>query len=375
MRCGWRGPHNQRVQHEQLCPFTRVECSWCLLEMAQYLMPGHACPRIDAQEDCCYICMQPFGQLLTKSKAKVAAKKSQAKMPVLPAIPVLGGRRSCTCPRPNQCMTCARGWLCNETGSKTCAFCQQPYDGVAALALHLVTNLDKKIEPGQTCLGAVGENRDAATTHAREDASVTARPSSTIPLVHCAPVGSLHWVSPLDLRFTHDSVKYAFRDFMDRDTKSLQKDKSILDSLEELLTSHCGTVRELPRTLECLDVCWYDDSSGGTSQPQLYLAGTGNRRLTMWRLLAIFRDRSFGLIKVRMVDRLHPRVKFQEKCTTRCAGRWIAIRPNVGGKGRCFFVGRQREADAGWAPEAAEGKDPGVQWPAAVKLFEKYRAK
>ena len=45
--------------------------------------------------------------------------------------------------------------------------------------------------------------------------------------------GSTHWVSPLDLRFTHDSVRIAFKPFY-KDGKQ-QINKGILDSLKEVL--------------------------------------------------------------------------------------------------------------------------------------------
>ena len=46
-----------------------------------------------------------------------------------------------------------------------------------------------------------------------------------------------------------------------------------------------------PQQLETIDVVWHED--------QIYVAGTFNRRLCMYRLLAIFHPSGFGLMRVR----------------------------------------------------------------------------
>ena len=46
-----------------------------------------------------------------------------------------------------------------------------------------------------------------------------------------------------------------------------------------------------PQQLETIDVVWHED--------QIYVAGTFNRRLCMYRLLAIFHPSRFGLMRVR----------------------------------------------------------------------------
>ena len=46
-----------------------------------------------------------------------------------------------------------------------------------------------------------------------------------------------------------------------------------------------------PQQLETIDVVWHED--------QIYVAGTFNRRLCMYRLLAIFHPSRFGWIQVR----------------------------------------------------------------------------
>lgn len=159
-------------------------------------------------------------------------------------------------------------------------------------------------------------------------------------------------VSPLELRFTHDTVKDFFKPFKDGGVQ--RPEKAILDSIRELLG------KRIPRKLECLDVCWHEGL--------LYVAGTGNRRLTMWRLLAIFRAGAYARIKVRVVTKDDPWIKFAEKHTTLCEGRWVGVR-NRGAA--LFLVGRQREKDEGWSLEHPESLyDPGVQWKEARDLLE-----
>ena len=46
-----------------------------------------------------------------------------------------------------------------------------------------------------------------------------------------------------------------------------------------------------PQQLETIDVVWHED--------QIYVPGTFNRRLCMYRLLAIFHPSRFGLMRIR----------------------------------------------------------------------------
>lgn len=145
--------------------------------------------------------------------------------------------------------------------------------------------------------------------------------------------GTVCWCSPLDVLFTHDTIGEFFKPFV----KNRRRVKlSILDSAQELLRS-----QEVPKQLEVLDVVWHKD--------KLYVAGSCNRRLCMYRLLAIFAGDRFGLIKVRVLDKHTPALKFFSKCTTRCGGHVVEIRP-----GR--FVGKTASS---------------VLWRAALELFKR----
>ena len=77
--------------------------------------------------------------------------------------------------------------------------------------------------------------------------------------------GTTWFVSPLDVRFTHDSISDHFQPFLK--VGQLRR-LSILDSIKELLQPI-----EAPRELEIIDVVWH--------KGLLYVAGTFNRRLCM----------------------------------------------------------------------------------------------
>ncbi len=63
-------------------------------------------------------------------------------------------------------------------------------------------------------------------------------------------------------------------------------------------------------------------------------AGTFNRRLCVYRLLALFFPKFFNMIKVRMVGKNHdPKVHFDEKLSTKCEGEWVEV-------GHAKYVGR-----------------------------------
>eukprot|EP00913_Durusdinium_trenchii_P034196 g32003.t1 len=73
---------------------------------------------------------------------------------------------------------------------------------------------------------------------------------------------------------------------------------------------HGATIR--PKALELLEVMWYKN--------QLYVAGTFNRRLCMYRLLALFATERFGLIKVRVKHHEDLKSKLAQCFTTECEG-------------------------------------------------------
>ncbi|CAD7970478.1 unnamed protein product [Amoebophrya sp. A120] len=226
---------------------------------------------------------------------------------------------------------------------------------------------------------------------------------------------SVHWISPLEIRFTHDSVRAVFRPFeakirepgtvgactnavagrdeeitsakatrapsltmgesagvLAANNKHQPKRKtifrehwSILDSATELIQRKTASTSQVPPELELLEVCWHED--------QLYLAGTGNRRLTMWRMLVVLRPGEWQKIKVKVVDKADPAVKFEQKLTTKCAGLWIDVRG-------CGVVGRRLEEGAAEEPNAVGTRslpgeaavmytDPGIQWQQAIDVI------
>ena len=66
------------------------------------------------------------------------------------------------------------------------------------------------------------------------------------------------------------------------------------------------------------------------------MAGTFNRRLCVYRLLVLFFLQRFSFIRARMVDKNAPRVDFEQKFTTKCAGVWVEV-------GRDQYVGRSMD--------------------------------
>lgn len=150
--------------------------------------------------------------------------------------------------------------------------------------------------------------------------------------------GTEWFISPLEIRFTHDVINSEFRPFY-KDGQ-YHKHQSILDSVWEMLRS-----QNEPPQLRKIDVVWHND--------QIYVAGTFNRRLCMYRLLAIFHPSRFGLITVR-VQEITPQMKFQRKLSTKCEGRFVEVR-QAGVKQ--WIVGQTRED---------------LRWPEALQLLESH---
>ncbi|CAD7937706.1 unnamed protein product [Amoebophrya sp. A25] len=178
----------------------------------------------------------------------------------------------------------------------------------------------------------------------------------------------------LALRFTHDSVSDSFRPFSAHGpaTGSIieEKNRRVLDSMREIVEREFAKRRQLPRDLDVLDVCFHEGD--------VYLAGTGNRRLTMWRMLALAAPENFGVIKVRLVNRDDPKIRFFEKLTAVYSGRWVeAI--NVSASSQHVFVGRCRDAGTGWHKGVKSRQEdgvnathkPAVQWPEAQTIMRK----
>lgn len=154
------------------------------------------------------------------------------------------------------------------------------------------------------------------------------------------------WISPLDVHFAHDSVAEYFRPFADRKGRR-HENKSILDTVWETATT------EIPEELECIDVVWLGDGLHG----RWTVAGTFNRRLVVFRLLAIFLPERFRLMKV--CRRPEREVRWQlsngrSKLSTECSGIYVEVRWQR-------FVGR------GLSPAGDDRK--GVVWPEAEQLF------
>ncbi len=321
--CTWTGAFEDRSRHLLTCPYTTTECPQCMEIFPQYQRATHKCKQVPPHEDC-MVCFESWEALASRGS--------------MPAILLLDGRRSCVCKSYLTCIQCAEQVLSGATAeNKTpvCPFCRKACNLIAPVSRDLLLSGSKSSCASKKQLPARRPPRD-------DDAAF----EFTDPL--CRPpvasrVGRTFWVSPLDIRFTHDSVKALFRDYYDQNEKAHRCHQGILDSLREVLRQQAAGL--VPVSLECLDVCWADpqaqatsaSSSGGPSppapgktlpprHPRLYLAGTGNRRLTMWRLLALYRPHQFSLIKVRIVDRADPRVKFDEKCTTQNDGRSICVR-------------------------------------------------
>jgi len=170
----------------------------------------------------------------------------------------------------------------------------------------------------------------------------------------------MHFISPLDIQFTHDNIKDTFSPFRDEVTGKL-REPTLLDTVKECLGE------EIPSKVEMLDVIWHQD--------KIYVAGTFNRRLCVWRLISIFfPERSYRL-KVRFQherdkDRLFTHATGQTKLSTKCDGNWIHIRKDR-------YVGKQQKTDDRWYENWGDDCkfDPGVIWPEAVKLLNGMRAK
>ena len=341
----WTGPARELVVHELVCSMAPVTCDHCFAAMVQHEMPHHVCAMVLA-EDTCVCCSEAFGEL----------KKRR----ILPAVlfDEAGGRR---CMHSDfACVVCAQTWLSRGQ----CMQCKQSYDSVGALAEHLVIPKGELVSDGtRTKAGTVGGPVPPASEPApREDRFI---------------VGSVHWISPIDLRFTHDSVREKFRPFR-CGGPVVYEDWSILDSARQLARcprksggagAGVSAARSVPRQLDCLDVCWH----GGA----LYLAGTGNRRLTMWRLLALFRPTDFRRVKIQIVNKASPWVRLDQKCTTVCEGRWVEVRRDsrsgaqwAHGNKHKVLVGQRRCATSSPNGGAGTNEDPGVQWPEAEQLFE-----
>jgi len=170
----------------------------------------------------------------------------------------------------------------------------------------------------------------------------------------------MHFISPLDIHFTHDNINPEFSPFLDAVTGK-RRHPTLLQTIQDCLG------KKVPDQVDMLDVVWH--------QNKIFLAGTFNRRLCVWRLLCIFFPERFARVKVkfkpeREKEKLFTHRTGETKFSTKCKGDWIEIRWN-------HFVGKQRDTHPRWHEESGYDCkfDPGVQWPEAEKLLTAMQAK
>ena len=304
--CTWTGLRRDRDAHEtQFCPHLRTECVWCHSRMQSFEMPQHRCPLIIAEEQQCSICACDF-QELYEEKAS------------LPAVLLRSGSRACDCEHFSLCMSCVQKW---GSRKQECPYCRSTFDSAAPVSETLMV-LRMQTPP------------------------VARAPPAIVPPAG-APFGGVFWVAPNKIGFTHDSIHENFR----------QHDKPILETMREIL--ELSAIDGTPAQLDCLEVCWGGPplSPALHGHPNLFVAGTGNRRLAMWRMLHSFFPERFGMVKVKVVDRDAPHVAWETKCSTTCGGAWVRVR-----RKNCT-VGLAKDRD---------GNDPGLQWPEARRLLESF---
>lgn len=165
-----------------------------------------------------------------------------------------------------------------------------------------------------------------------------------------------YFVSPLDVHFTQDSVSEIFSSQDDDPTKQ----PSLLETAAECIKDG------IPEKIEILDVIWYEG--------KVYVAGSFNRRLCVYRLLSIFAG--LRTMKVRFQpernrEKLFKFASGKNRFTTECEGNWVLVRPIRSSASQ--YVGKKKQADAQWHTDSDYWYryDPGVIWPDALKTFDK----
>eukprot|EP00931_Biecheleriopsis_adriatica_P012820 TRINITY_DN11407_c0_g1_i1.p1 TRINITY_DN11407_c0_g1~~TRINITY_DN11407_c0_g1_i1.p1 ORF type:complete len:640 (-),score=119.93 TRINITY_DN11407_c0_g1_i1:13-1932(-) len=168
--------------------------------------------------------------------------------------------------------------------------------------------------------------------------------------------GSEHWISPLDIHFTQDSVSHKFGDWTDEETRVRIRDKTLLDTVRECLEN-----RRAPKRVEAVEVVWH--------KGQIYLAGSFNRRLCCWRLLTLYTS-CFSQIKVRFrgEEEKDRGFNWKDRFTTDCNGHWVRVRHPQGD----LYVGKRIQTDPAWWHNDWNA-DPGVQWPEAQRLLQRHK--
>ncbi len=170
-----------------------------------------------------------------------------------------------------------------------------------------------------------------------------------------SPTGALLRVDPLIVHFTHDYIQERFKD--------PEEDRAILDSVREVLEKRCQKESD-PEGLGSLKVVMHED--------RLYVAGSQNRRLCMWRLLRIFQPALVSTIKVRIVDKSTVS-NWDSKLTTPCRGEWVEVKR--ADRGPSYFVGSKLIEPRAPPAKDSNGKmtwaieQQGVIWPEARELL------
>ena len=297
--CAWEDLADQLQSHMEDCIHALHTCEFCLEELRARFMPSHVCPVIP-RDQTCMVCCEPFADL--------------EKQGVLPAILLQNGRR--TCNHLYFCVRCALKWskqaeLSDGKKRSECPLCRKEYDDLAPCPQHLLVDV--------------------------EDAKKDLKALQAFHLRLCdCPEESCHWVSPLHVHFTHGSISERFKQ---EESSFGWKRPSILDTIRQLLRG-CE-----PSELECLDVAWH--------KGRIHVAGSGNRRLCMWRLLCLFHPHQWARIKVKFRSRSDRRLHFSAALDTECNGDFVEVR-----HGR--YVGKSLHPS---------GSDPGVVWAEAWALL------
>eukprot|EP00931_Biecheleriopsis_adriatica_P049210 TRINITY_DN28461_c0_g1_i1.p1 TRINITY_DN28461_c0_g1~~TRINITY_DN28461_c0_g1_i1.p1 ORF type:complete len:1240 (-),score=163.91 TRINITY_DN28461_c0_g1_i1:52-3771(-) len=291
--CSWEGIALEEEEHQDVCPFALEICVWCYHETQRHQMSHHDCPLV-SRSDCCGVCNESFGSLEEQH--------------IPPVFLLYGNKAACS---HILCRGCVREWQTakhKKNDQTSCPLCREVYDGHEPLPAHLILPAEEL----------------------REEVRLLALPKRAL-------TGSLHWVSPLNVHFSQDSVADIFK----QERRAWQR-QTLLDTLRYLVDQ---TIE--PPQLEVLDVVWHND--------KIFVAGSGNRRLCIWRLLGILMPEKWGMIRVRLKDINDSAISWSDRYTTKCNGDWVEIR-----NGR--YVGKQLE------PDAVVG-EPGIQWPEALDIF------
>lgn len=272
--CGIKCRERRLDDHLWACGEARVVCPDCSLGMIQADMMAHVCPAI-VKCNSCIVCCNIFED-------------------EPPAAFLHRGERVCN--HFHTCLSCA-STIANGNVPQ-CPECRSCVDGARAVASHLVIKeaLDTS-QPDQL----VGNGFKMVLSCSRPS---RARVERVRDSRNPPRIGETLWLSPLMIHFTHDTINPVFGD-----------GKPILQTVENIIRGILD-VDDIPR----VKVVWLP------SEERFYVAGTYNRRLCAYRLLAIYVPGKFRRIKVQVASLDDPTVHFREKKTTACQGRFVHVR-------------------------------------------------